>query len=991
MNKKQKTKKIQLPKDQVESIEEGPFSIVGIGASAGGLASFESFFKGMPTDTLPNMAFVIVQHLAPDHTSLLTEIISRYTSMNVFEVHSGVKVEKNCVYIIPPNRDMALLHGTLELLEPSTKRGFRLPIDFFFRSLAEDQHERAICIVLSGTGSDGTQGLRAIKVEGGMAIAEEPHSADYDGMPSSAIATGMVDYVLAPSEMLTTLMTYSQHALLTYQKRKLYTVQRDENALKKVFIFLRDHTGHDFSGYKLNTIYRRLERRMALHQIDVVDDYMRYLQNTPAEIEALFREFLIGVTNFFRDSEAFDSLKQIIPRLLVDKGPSETIRVWVAGCSTGEEAYSIAMLLEEQMQEVKKNYSVQIFATDIDSQAIATARAGVYPIGIKADVSSERLTRFFTENSEHSTFRIQKKIRDMLIFSEHDVVKDPPFLKLDLVSCRNLLIYMGIDLQKKLIPLFHYALRPKGILFLGSSETLGEFSNLYTTLDAKNKLYRRVEDEYYTNNLSIGRVLKRTGLEYALPLQVARTKTLPAKLSMKELTEKTLLEEMVPAAALVNAKGDIYYLHGHTGMYLELPAGETSINNILKMARKGLQRPLSIALHKAIESKMIVHSPKVNVQLKDNDITLHLRILPLAPTPSSDDFVYLVILEEVPSLSEPEKSKPSSNGVLISNANEKIEALTEDLHIQETYLQEANEKLEVSNEELRSFNEEMQSMNEELQSTNEELETSKEELQSLNEELSTVNAELQVKVTDLSRSNNDMNNLLAGTGVGTIFVDHKLCILRFTPAVTNVINLISGDVGRPVSHIASNLIGYDSLETDIKKVLETLAPKEIEVQAVEGKWYIMRIQPYRTLDNVIEGAVITFVDVTETIRMREKLRKANMELARMAVIVNDSYDAIIAHDMKGNIIAWNKEATKMYGWSENEALNMNVEIMISKEHVAQDLNTIKQLSVAHIIDPYRTERLTKEGKVKEIWMTSTALVDASGNVYAITTIQREMK
>ena len=578
------------------------FPIVGIGASAGGLAAFEAFFSGMPAETDPGMAFVLVQHLAPDHKSILSDLVKRYTRMQVFEVEDGMAVRPNCAYIIPPNRDMAFLDGTLQLLEPAAPRGHRLPIDFFFRSLAQDQHERAICIVLSGTGSDGTQGVRAVKGEGGMVMAQNPESTEYDGMPRSAIATGLVDYVLPPAEMPAQLIAYVAHAFGKAPRPVSPPAPKAEDAMKKIFILLRAQTGHDFSQYKQNTIDRRVERRMAVHQIERLDEYVRYLQQTPAEVEALFRDLLIGVTSFFRDPEAFAALKeQVIPRLFAGKDAGAAIRVWVPGCSTGEEAYSIAILLQEQMELLKQSFKVQVFATDIDRQAIEQARTGVYPASIAADISPERLARFFAQEPDGTAYRVHKSIRDMLVFSEQDVIKDPPFSKLDLISCRNLLIYMGGDLQKKLIPLFHYALNPGGMLFLGTSETVGEFVDLFATLDRKSKLYQRKEDGSGAHRPAMGK--------YLPPLTEGETDSRPSakapgesKLRLRELTERALLQQYAPVGALINQRGDILYLHGRTGMYLEPAPGEAGMN-ILKMAREGLRRELTTALHKAVASR----------------------------------------------------------------------------------------------------------------------------------------------------------------------------------------------------------------------------------------------------------------------------------------------------------------------------------------------------------------------------------------------------
>jgi two-component system, chemotaxis family, CheB/CheR fusion protein len=868
----------------------GHFPVVGIGASAGGLAAFEAFFSGMSADAEPGMAFVLVQHLAPDHKSILTDLIRRYTRMQVFEVEDGMLVEPNCTYIIPPNRDMAFLNGALQLLEPSAPRGQRLPIDFFFRSLAQDQHERAIGIVLSGTGSDGTLGVRAIKGEGGMVMAQNPASTEYDGMPRSALATGLVDYELPPAEMPAQLIAYTVHAF-GRPPRPAVPASKSENAVRKIFVLLRAQTGHDFSQYKPSTIYRRIERRMAVHQIETIEGYVKFLQQAPEEVEALFRDMLIGVTSFFRDPEAFQALEErVIPKLLAGAPADALIRFWVPGCSTGEEAYSLAILLAECQQAMRQSFKVQVFATDIDSRAIAAARTGLYPASIATDISPERLGRFFTAEPGDGAYRIHKNIRDMLVFSEQNVIKDPPFSKLDLVSCRNLLIYLDGELQKKLIPLFHYALNPSGFLFLGTSETVGEYGDLFAVLDRKWKVYQRKEDLH---------AAQRAG-PFLLPMTVpgapppeART-AFPRKLPLRELTEQALLQQLVQVGALVNGQGDVLYLHGRTGMYLEPAPGEVGTSNILKMAREGLRRELATALHKAVAVTETVRCPGLRVKTNGDFATVNLTVRPVRPTPpvATEPPLYLVILEEAagPSPAGGKIPTPESAGGQDADASidARITALKQELRAKEEYLQTANEELETANEELKSSNEEMQSMNEELQSTNEELETSKEELQSVNEELATVNAELQTKVADLSRANNDMNNLLAGTGIATVFVDHQLRILRFTPSATRIINLIQSDIGRPVGHIVSNLPGYDHLVADIRAVLDTLVSQEAEVQTADGGWYTMRIQPYRTIDNVIEGAVLTFVDITGHKRAGQTRR--GIESTEMKPVEEDRTD-----------------------------------------------------------------------------------------------------
>ena len=967
------------------------FPIVGIGASAGGLAAFEAFFSAVPGGT--GMAFIIVQHLAPDHKSILTELTRRYTKMQVFEVEDGMVVQPNCIYIIPPNHDMAFLNGALQLLAPTAPRGQRLPIDFFFRSLAQDQHARAIGVVLSGTGSDGTQGVRAIKGEGGMVMAQSFDSTEYDGMPRSAVATGLVDFVLPPGEMPAQLIAYASHAFGRKKPVVAAPGARADDATKKIFVLLRAQTGHDFSLYKENTIIRRIERRMAVHQIDQADDYVRYLRNNPVEVDALFRDFLIGVTNFFRDPEAFKALEEeTVIRLLSNKPAGAAIRVWVPGCSTGEEAYSVAILLQERMETLKTSFKLVVFATDIDSLAIEQARAGLYPASIAADVSAERLARFFAEEPGGGFYRINKLIRDMLVFSEQDVIKDPPFSKLDLISCRNLLIYMGPELHRKLIPLFHYALNPGGFLFLGTSESVGENSEIFATLNRTAKLYQR-KDEGIPLRLVVGRLVPPP-LHAAAPQLAAKAAPDPAVV-LRELTERTLLQQYAPVGILVNHSGDILYLQGRTGQYLEPASGEAGLN-ILKMARQGLQSALTTALRKAVTANGPVSHSGLRVKTNGDFASVDLKIRPVS-TGAGEQPLYLVTLEDVPQA--PEGPAATAGGASSSkskgakaNASEiaQVAALKQELRDKEEYLQNTTEQLETTNEELKSSNEEMQSINEEMQSTNEELETSREELQSVNEELATVNAELQGKVTDLSQANNDMNNLLAGTGVGTIFVDHHLLIQRFTPTITQVINLIASDVGRPVGHIVSNLQDYDRLVEDVQQVLDTLVPKEIEVQSRMGKWYVLRIRPYRTLDNVIEGAVVTFFDITEMKLARKALGESDT-LRRLAVVMTDSRDAIVVQDLDGKILSWNPAATRLYGWSEAEALAMNIRELVPQAGQDQALAMIAQLGSGEIVQAHDVDRLTRDGRPVRVFLTATALVDESGAVYAVATTEREQK
>lgn len=850
------------------------FPVVGIGASAGGLGAFEAFFSAMPADKDPDMAFVLVQHLAPDHKSLLSELIQRYTRMRVCEVEDGMVVEPNCAYIIPPNHDMSYVDGTLQLLEFSSPREQRMPIDFFFRSLARHERERAIGIILSGTGSDGTLGVRAIKGEGGMVMVQRPETADFDGMPCSSLATGQIDFSLPPEEMPTQLIQFATHFHLSPLVVDRSLPANRESVLKKIFLLLREQTGHDFTLYKPSTIHRRIERRMALQQIQELEQYLMFLQKSSSEIEQLFQDLLIGVTSFFRDPESFQALEdQVLPLIFSGKPAGSLIRVWSTGCSTGEEAYSLAILLQEQLDILKQGYKVQVFATDLDGRAIATARSGVYPASIAPDVSPGRLRHYFVQGMGTTHYRVQKTIREMMIFSEQNLIQDPPFSKLDLICCRNLLIYLSLDVQKKVFPLFHYALNPGGCLFLGSSETIGDSSDLFTVLDRKHKLYQRRSDMHTVRQHANGRfTIPITAIDYSPHPPIAKLAVLP-KIPVRELTERILLQEVSRVGILINSRGDILYLHGRSGQFLEPSSGESGINNVLKMARIGLRQEIATGLHRIIHFSEVIRQTGLRVKTNGSFITANLIIRPavvpgilLADQEEQSDVdqpLYMIILEEVPDDASPH-SEDSHSGQQptrgSSISDEQITLLKQELQAKEDYLQVTNEELETSNEELKSANEEMQSVNEELQSSNEELQTSKEELQSVNEELATVNAELQTKVVDLSRANNDLNNLLAGTGIATVFLDLKLQIMRFTPAATRIINLIPSDAGRPLAHVVANLVEYDDLIADAQTVLETLIPRKQRVQTTAGVYYQLGIQPYRTIDNVIEGIVLTFVE-----------------------------------------------------------------------------------------------------------------------------------
>lgn len=944
------------------------FPIIGIGASAGGLETLEMFFTHLPDDTGISMSFIVVQHIPPDYKSILTELLKQYTKLQVYEAEDGMVIAPNSVYVIPANRELTIRKGRLCLNVPNRPRGLCLFIDILFRSLAQEQKERSVCIVFSGAGTDGTLGLKAVKDEGGMAMAQDPDTAAYKSMPRSAVDTGLVDYVLPPGEMPEYLISYIKHSFGKEKKLARLLSRKDTDSLQKILTLIHAHTGHDFSGYKQSTIVRRIERRLAVNMIEQQEDYLSFLQQNPAEVEALFRELLVGVTRFFRDTEAFDAVKEkIIPRLFENKRPGDSIRIWVPACSTGEEAYSLAILIREYLQGVKKHYKVQIFATDIDSRAIEYARSGFYPAGVAADVSPARLKRFFTWDPDCNTYQIEKAVRNMLVFAEQNATGDPPFSRLDMISCRNLLIYMDHELQKKVLHLFHYALNHSGFLFLGTSETISEFGDFFDAVDRRWRLYQSkgIMALHSVPKNFLSPLIKKPSQNKAILKD--------GKKSFGELVENELLQHYSPACVVTDTNGEILYIHGRTGKYLEPAQGEGSLN-LLLMAREGLKLELNFAIRKVVMQKEPIRYRGLQVMGNGGDTFVNVTVSPVFEGISVLSSLIMVVFEEVVLPEGCDRWKEvAATGETVTD--ERIFALERELRNKEEYLQTVIEELETSNEE-------MQSTNEEFQSVNEELETSKEELHSLNEELLTVNSELQKKIDELSRSNNDMNNMLAGTGVGTVFVDHELRIKRFTPVATQLINLIQADIGRPITHIVSNIMDYYHLGEDVQEVLDTLIPKEIEVQTKPEKWYMMRILPYRTSQNTIEGAVINFIDFTE--------QKIFQRMNRLAVVVHDSNDAVTMQDFEGLILAWNPGAEKMYGWSEEEALAMNIRDTIPENERENALDLIKDLAGHKKLEPFPTRRVTKDGEIIEVWMTATVLLNEEGKPYAVATTERRI-
>jgi two-component system, chemotaxis family, CheB/CheR fusion protein len=816
------------------------FVIAALGASAGGLEPLETFFKHMPADA--GIAFVIIQHLAPDHPTALPDLLGRHTGMPVEQAQDNTQVVPNRVYVIPPNATLTIEKGTLGVNTPAEARGSRTPIDGFFNSLAADRGEHAVCIMLSGTGTDGTLGLRAIKEYGGMAMAQTLDSAQYDAILRSAISTGLVDHVLPVKEMPAKLLDYAAHLVSSNGNGTLDGFRAQIAAhMGKVHAILRRRAGHDFSQYKENTIARRLERRMKALQIETVEQYVQTLERQPEEADRLFNDLLIGVTQFFRDREAFEALQaEVIPKLFEGKGAGDQVRACVMGCATGEEAYSVAILLSEHASTLDKAPKIQIFATDIDEGSLASARKGRYPESIAEHVAPERLARFFEK--QDSAWQVSRELRDIVLFSNHSFLKDPPFSRLDLISCRNVMIYLGQELQRKLIPLFHYALRPGGYLFLGPSESAASHKELFGTVDKKHRIFERKETlprPVVTFPLADVSRPKQPG---ARPLPEAEERDLSKRL------ERIILQRYRPACVTVKENGDAVYFSGRLDDYLEQPTGSPDVN-VVNMAREGLRIPLRAALHRAATARARVVQKQISVQRNGGFSQVDLTVEPIAEFHAAN--LYMVVFEDAVSSAPQQSAAPPAD----ADSEETIRHLEDELRSAQEHAQAMFEELESSNEELKSANEE-------YQSTNEELETSKEELQSFNEELQTVNTEISRKSAELDHSNSDLQNLLNSTEIATIFLDGELRIKAFTPAAGTVFRLIAGDMGRQITDLAAQFSDV-GLVPDIRETLRTLKGRERPLVGMGGRYYLLRVLPYRTVKNAIDGVVLTFTDVTQ--------------------------------------------------------------------------------------------------------------------------------
>ncbi|MEI6434434.1 MAG: chemotaxis protein CheB [Bacteroidota bacterium] len=915
-----KPKSEEPGKDKIlPQTDAGQFPIVGVGASAGGFEALEQFFTNMPNDS--GMAFVVIQHLDPNHIGILPELLQRITPMKVIQASDRLKVQPNCVYVIPPKKSMSLLNGALHLFDPVESRGLRLPIDIFFRSLAADMEEKSIGIILSGMGSDGSLGLKAIKEKNGMALVQSCNSAKFDGMPFSATEAVIADIVAPAEELPAKLITFLKFSPAGITDADIDS--KNKSNLDKIIILLREQTGHDFSLYKKNTLFRRIERRKGIHQIDKIQYYVRFLQDNPNEVEILFKELLIGVTSFFRDPAVWEMLKnRILPALLNELPTGYVLRAWVTACSTGEEAYSLAIVFQEALEKIKKrkNLSLQIFATDLDPDAIEIARKGYFSNNITTDVAPERLSRFFKVSGDG--YCVITPIREMVVFATQNVIKDPPFTKLDLLTCRNLLIYLEPELQKKLMLMFNYSLNQGGIMLLGTAETLGTNKEGFEEVDSRLKFFKRtlttIPHTLIDFPSSFSR-LKRVTLKEPAP-----TKSVE---NLQTITEQLMIQRFAPASALVNNKGDIIFITGRTGKYLEPVAGKAN-HNIYAMAREGLREALPNAFRKATTNfeQVIVRNLKVETNGGSQLVDITVQCL---ESPDAVRGMVIVVFTDAQPMVEHDMANQKTGK---RRSTGKIREL--EIKLQRSYedLQTAREEMQTSQEELKSTNEELQSTNEELQLTNEELTTSKEEMQSLNEELQTMNVELQSKVNDFVQANNDMKNLLNSTEVATLFLDKELNIRRFTEAVTKIIKLRNSDIGRPFTDQVSNL-KYPEIESHAHQVLKTLASIETAITSQDGRWFDIRIMPYRTLDDRIDGLVITFTDITFVKLAGQAMTVSETRYRR---IFESAKDGILILDAEtGKIVDVNPFLIEMLGYSKEQFLEKAIwEIGFLKDIIA---------------------------------------------------------
>jgi two-component system CheB/CheR fusion protein len=904
---KKPTKKATLQKaETAPAFRSRNFPIVGVGASAGGVEAFTQMLNALSEDT--GMSFVLVQHLDSRHASVLPEVLSRATKMPVGWAEKNQLAEPNRIYIIPPNCDLSIADGHLQIGPRTNTEGLHLPIDRFMRSLAADRGGTAIGVILSGTASDGTLGLKAIKAEGGITFAQSEESAKYPSMPASAIGAGCVDYVLTPDAIARELARIGKHPYLHLREPTAAKLAIEgDGELSKLFYMLRNKTGVDFTHYKPSTIRRRIARRMVVQKIERFQEYLRFVKDHPNELQALYQDILINVTNFFRDPEMYRAMRRsVFPRLMRKRAPDDAVRIWVPGCSTGEEAYSIGIALSEYMREHAHNTPIQVFATDISDAAIERARAGVYPESIAADVPADLLRRYFT--SSNSAYQVTRNLRDVCVFARQNVVRDAPFSRLDLISCRNVLIYLNPVLQRRAMSVFHYALKANGYLVLGSSETVGAMSDLFTMLDKKNKIFSKKGGA------------SRIAVEFPPaepappPTETARREPQPWNtLDVGREADRILIGRYAPPGVVIDEGMKVIQFRGRVGRYLEPEPGEANLN-LFRMAREGLLPDLRTAVHRA-EKKGSTRVEGVQVRYNGGFLNLAIEVIPFG-NDGRQPRHFLVLFDEAQAAPQP---ATRTKGKLTTESSE-VRRLKQELTAAKQYLQSIIEAQEAGNEELKSANEEIQSSNEELQSTNEEMETAKEELQSTNEELTTVNEELQTRNLELAHLNNDLSNLLSSVQIPLVMVDSDLRLRRFTPAAERLLNLIPTDVGRPLLDIKPN-IEVPDLSDSLRDVIDNLRTVEREVEDSAGKTFSMIIRPYRTSEHKIDGAVLAFVDVSALKTSLAQSRDLREYAEAIAATVREPF---LALDADLRVITANSPFYSMFSLTRERVQNVSI-------------------------------------------------------------------
>jgi two-component system, chemotaxis family, CheB/CheR fusion protein len=978
--------------DIVPSYGYGKVPVVGLGGSAGSIEALQDFFNTMPSQS--GLAFVVVIHLAPEHDSMLTDVLQRCTRMQVVKVADTLKLEPNHVYVIPPGKVLQSQNGELRLQPTPQGRAGHVVVDVFFRTLADSHGAHAAAIVLSGMDGDGAIGIKRIKERGGLTVAQDPDQAAHAAMPRHAIDTGMVDWVLPVHDMPSRLLTYfrlEQAVSLPPEEPADGELHSDEVPLRDVLNFLRTRTGRDFTHYKRATVLRRIGRRMQVNGVDNLPSYLNCLRTRTGECAALLQDLLISVTNFFRDPECFHALESQIPGLFAGKGPNDAVRVWVVACATGEEAYSIAMLLAEHARTLEAPPLIQVFATDLDDQAVRVAREAVYPAAIEADVTEERLRRYFLK--EHNGYRVRRELRELVLFAVHDVLLDSPFSRQDLVSCRNLLIYLTRDSQKRVMETLHFALMPNGKLFLGSSESLDDESALFTVLDKKNRIY--VQRPSARGTLSMPQVAstltRSSEAQHAAltgPVTAGRSFNVPVAANLPDggsarsepvrpggwgELHLQLLERLAAPSVLVNGEYDIVHLSPSAGRFLQLAGGEPS-RNLMRAVSADVRIDLRAALYQAGQENAEVSVPPVSMALPGGTLMVGLRVVPVK---EAREPLFLVLFEVQPTSAETAEARAQRH-----DADPLARYLDAEIERLKSHLRETVEQYEASTEELKASNEELQAMNEEMRAATEELETSREELQSINEELSTVNSELKAKVDQLSGANSDMQNLMDATRIATIFLDRELRITRFTPAAVKLFNLLPGDVGRPLTDLATHLV-YPELGTDAARVLEALVPIEREVGQSSGDWYLARLMPYRTQDDRIAGVVFTFIDVTERKRAEE------MRLW-LAAVVSSTSDAIISFALDQTILSWNTGAQRLFGYSADEAIGKPLSLLAADGSAQEQAQMVEEVAAGRSVERPETVRRRKDGSQVHVAITVSPIQDGGGQVQAGTAIVRDV-